>query len=102
MAMDWRTAYFQQARSDYDMLLRLLKEENVPECQRLHYLQMATEKLAKGFLTQPGGPRYPKVHDAFVRFVKSLLDLILIYSALADLRVIACLRLCVIWMACAI
>ncbi len=31
---------------------------------------MTTEKLAKGFLTQPGGPRYGKVHDAFAKFVK--------------------------------
>ena len=57
------------------MLLKLLKEDDVPECQRLHYLQMATEKLAKGFLTQPGGPRYPKVHDAFARFVKKFAKL---------------------------
>lgn len=70
MPMDWRTAYFQQAKSDYDMLLRLLKEDDIPSCQILHYLQMTTEKLAKGFLIAPGGSRYPKTHDAFARFVK--------------------------------
>lgn len=70
MLLDWRTAYFQQATSDYEMLVKLLAEENIPQCQRLHYLQMTTQKLAKGFLTPPGGPRYGKVHDAFAKFVK--------------------------------
>lgn len=70
MAVDWRAAYFQQAQSDYAMLLKLLADENVPLCQNLHYLQMTTEKLAKGFLIPPGGSRYPKTHDAFGRFVK--------------------------------
>lgn len=55
MPLDWRAAYFQQAKSDYEMLLKLMSEEGTPACQSLHYLQMTTEKLAKGFLTQPGG-----------------------------------------------
>lgn len=67
--MDWRTAYLEQAKSDYAMLLKLNREE-APLCHRLHYLQMTTEKLAKGFLTPRGGPRYAKTHDAFVTFVK--------------------------------
>ena len=67
--MDWRTAYLTQAKSDYDMLLKLIREE-APLCHRLHYLQMTTEKMAKGFLTQRGGSRYPKTHDAFRRFVQ--------------------------------
>jgi hypothetical protein len=69
MPMDWRTAYLKQARSDYEMLQKLLKDGDVPTCQRLHYLQMTTEKLAKGFLTQPSGERPPKIHDAFLKFV---------------------------------
>ena len=32
---------------------------------------MATEKLAKGFLTPPNGPRPPAVHRAFSRFVQT-------------------------------
>ena len=70
MPMDWRTAYLQQARSDYELLLRLLQDNDVPLCHQLHYLQMTTEKLAKGFFARPGGPRPPKTHDAFARFVK--------------------------------
>ena len=67
--VDWRQAYFDQAKSDYVMFKKLTSDET-SLCHRLHYLQMTTEKIAKGFLTQPGGTRYPKVHDAFVRFVR--------------------------------
>ena len=63
--MDWRTALFQQARSDYEMV-NLLSRNNAPLCHQLHFLQMATEKLAKGFQTLPNGPQPPKVHRAFV------------------------------------
>lgn len=66
--MDWRTAYLEQAKSDYAMLLELINEQ-APLCHRLHYLQMTTEKMAKGFLTPKGGARYPKTHNAFAKFV---------------------------------
>lgn len=69
MPMDWRTAYLRQAQADHAMLLKLLNDEEVPLCQKLHYLQMTTEKLAKGFLTPPGGARYPNTHNAFAQFV---------------------------------
>ncbi len=67
--MDWRTALFEQAHSDYE-ILQLLSRENAAFCHQLHYLQMATEKLAKGFSTPPGGPQPPKVHRAFVGFLR--------------------------------
>jgi hypothetical protein len=69
MPHDWRSATLLQARSDYDMLRRLLGDEDVPICQTLHCLQMTTEKLAKGFLTR-SGQRYPNTHDAFAKFVR--------------------------------
>ena len=71
MADDWRTAYFRQARSDYETL-QLLEEASAPFCQRLHYLQMATEKLAKGFATAPGGLQQPKVHRGYVQFLQQI------------------------------
>lgn len=71
MAQDWRTAYFRQARSDYETL-QFLEEASAPFCQRLHYLQMATEKLAKGFATAPGGPQQPKVHRGYVQFLQQI------------------------------
>ena len=71
MAQDWRAAYFRQARSDYETL-HLLEEASASFCQRLHYLQMATEKLAKGFATAPGGPQRPKVHRGYVQFLQQI------------------------------
>ena len=69
MPMDWRAALLKQARSDFEMLnfLRLHKQ---PLCHHLHFLQMATEKLGKGFATAPGGSQPPKVHRAFVGFLR--------------------------------
>ena len=48
--MAWRGA------SKYDVLRRLLAQQpEVPECQRLHFLQMACEKLVKAHLFAMGG-----------------------------------------------
>ncbi len=52
--MDWRTANLTQARSDFEML-QTLSRQQAPPCHQLHYLQMSTEKLAKGFSTPPMG-----------------------------------------------
>lgn len=48
--LDWSRAYALQAMSDlrtYDILFRT----DVDDCQLLHYLQMATEKVAKAYLS---------------------------------------------------
>ena len=71
MPDDWRTAFLRQAQSDFQMFQRCLAEVDVPDCQRLHYLQMTTEKLAKALLTTINGPRPAMTHDAFVRFMRS-------------------------------
>jgi hypothetical protein len=68
MAADWKSAYLKQGVSDYEIFLRLYGEK-IPTCHKLHYLQMTAEKLAKGFLTLNGGPRYPNTHNAFKRFM---------------------------------
>lgn len=41
---NWREAFLKQARSDFALLEQLKGEA----CHRLHYLQMCSEKLAKG------------------------------------------------------
>ena len=69
--MDWRDALLVQARSDFEML-SFLRLHNAPFCHQLHFLQMATEKLGKGFATAPGGGQPVKVHRAFVGFVRSV------------------------------
>lgn len=69
--LDWRTAYFRQAQSDYEVYNHLRTQADIPFCHRLHYLQMATEKMAKGFLTPRNGPEYRHSHDALAYFVES-------------------------------
>ena len=65
--MSWRSAFLLQARSDYDTR-EILNTQRVEYCHQLHYLQMASEKLAKGFLTPVASTEPPKMtHAAFVR-----------------------------------
>ena len=58
-----------QASSDYD-IFRWMNENGRPLCHQLHYLQMATEKLAKGFLCDPGNKRPPQVHNVLTTFLR--------------------------------
>jgi hypothetical protein len=60
--------YLVQARSDWQVY-RLLKSQ--PNCHRLHYFQMCTEKLAKAyFWKSPGAGNLG--HAAFVKFVRAM------------------------------
>ena len=78
--MGWRTAFLTQARSDFDMLRlfvpdheddeKFVKRYNIPECHKLHYLQMCAEKLAKGFLTDEE-TKPLTIHRALVRFIQA-------------------------------
>lgn len=53
--LEWSKAYAQQGRSDlevYERLVEWSKEQTKPQissCHRLHYLQMASEKIAKAY-----------------------------------------------------
>ncbi len=71
MAQDWRTAYFRQAQSDCQTF-QILEASGASFCQQLHYLQMTTEKLAKGFATAPAGPQQPKTHRGYVQFLQQV------------------------------
>jgi hypothetical protein len=70
--MSWRSAFLLQAQSD-NRVRRAINSGHIEYAHQLHYLQMATEKLAKGFAT-PEAEVYPpaKVHHAFVRFLHAL------------------------------
>lgn len=58
-----------QARSDLEVF-EVLKGQ--PLCQRLHYLQMASEKLAKAFLPSlKSSARPARVHSVFVKFLRT-------------------------------
>lgn len=68
----WSSAYLEQARSDWEMR-SLMEENSVADCHCLHYLQMATEKLAKAALLRGGAKPedLKKSHKAFIRFLRS-------------------------------
>jgi len=68
--MTWRQAFFTQARSDFTIFQEFKERPDIPYCQKLHYLQMATEKLAKGYLSPTNGNPPPKTHLALVRFLQ--------------------------------
>ena len=62
-----------QARSDYQVFAILTekwKKSNLPACHALHYLQMATEKLAKARFWKHG--RTGMTHRVFKSFFETL------------------------------
>lgn len=69
--MSWRDAFLKQSRSDYETL-RHLSDQRVPLCHRLHYLQMASEKLAKACLCRPGGGHPGTTHHVQERMLRVL------------------------------
>ncbi|MGQ9625938.1 MAG: hypothetical protein ACUVV0_03420 [Anaerolineae bacterium] len=67
----WSDAYLEQARSDWDAF-EVICTSPLPDCHKLHYLQMATEKLGKALLLA-GGTDLDVVrgtHRAFTRFLQ--------------------------------
>ncbi|HEY4328783.1 MAG TPA: hypothetical protein VGN88_03535 [Phycisphaerae bacterium] len=65
--MSWRSAFLLQARSD-NATREAINAQRVEYCHQLHYLQMSSEKLAKGFLTPESSSEPPDLtHAAFVR-----------------------------------
>jgi len=71
MALNWRRAFLKQAISDLRVATEMAKRENVEDCHRIRYLQMAAEKFAKGFQTS-GQNQPPTIHPVFDRFVRTL------------------------------
>lgn len=81
-------AFYKQAKSDWEVfvhfhplasypltIIRKVSSRIIgvplyefPKCQELHYLQMATEKLAKAYYKSP----MRNTHDAFRRFMNDL------------------------------
>jgi hypothetical protein len=71
--MNWRDGFLQQARSDFAMLNKLGADAAIPHCHRLHYLQMAAEKLSKAMLHHPQAKEPPVfTHAAFRRMLQIL------------------------------
>lgn len=68
--MDWRQAFIEQARSD-NAVRKLLNRQAVEYDHQLHYIQMASEKLARGYLADPRNPP-TRTHIGFVRYLRVL------------------------------
>lgn len=51
---EWRVAYARQALADLRAREKLLQYADIPDCQQLHFLQMACEKLCKAHLCGQG------------------------------------------------
>jgi hypothetical protein len=69
--MSWRDAFLKQARSDY-LVSRHLNTSHLPLCHQLHYLQMASEKLAKAYLCRPGGSHPGTTHHVQEKMLRVL------------------------------
>ena len=70
--MDWKDAFFRQAESDFILYHEFKERKNeIPLCQRLHYFQMTTEKLAKAYLTSFYGKPPKTSHKKFVAFFRA-------------------------------
>lgn len=68
---DSQALWWEQAKSDFEVF-ELLRAQGVAPCHALHYLQMATEKIAKAYLwRQPCSPP-PRSHAGFVQFLRFL------------------------------
>jgi hypothetical protein len=68
----WAAAFAMQAQSDWTVHKLLAADKTLPRCHALHYLQMATEKLAKAYryrdtMDEPFG------HVVFAKFINGFL-----------------------------
>lgn len=70
--MTWREAFRHQALSDYAVFRHLMSQADIPVCHRLHYLQMATEKLAKSLLLIGSNALEERSHYALVPLLRIL------------------------------
>ena len=69
-ASDWMIAFREQARSDWQAY-HLVDQSTLPSCHAMHYLQMATEKLAKAALLA-GGMKPDELRNSHLAFTKFL------------------------------
>ena len=69
---DRQRCWFDQVRSDYEVLL-LLRRTGASPCHQLHYLQVVTEKLGKAYFWRTNRPPR-RGHASFVRFLQALDD----------------------------
>lgn len=67
---NYQQLWWEQAKSDQGVF-ELLRGSGVGQCHSLHYLQMATEKIAKAYFWR-SGVAPPKSHTGLVQFFRFL------------------------------
>lgn len=67
----WAEAYLEQARSDWQVW-ELIRQQELPSCHALHYLQMTCEKLGKAFLITGGALSVAQARNSHVAFKRFL------------------------------
>jgi hypothetical protein len=74
---DWARAYAKQSRSDFRLYSKVMSvSSDIEECHRLHYLQMACEKIAKAYRFRDTLTPIEELltsHVAFSKFIENLL-----------------------------
>ena len=64
---EWRRAYARQAMADLQAREALMDRRGLPDCQQLHFLQMACEKICKAYLCGQGvDPRTLQSSHAYI------------------------------------
>lgn len=74
---EWARAYARQASSDWDLWLHLNGDASTPRCQALHFLQMATEKIAKAYRFRDTETKQDDLltrHVGFQKFIRVFLS----------------------------
>jgi hypothetical protein len=70
--MTWRNAFIEQARHDY-AVYRMLNQQGAVVSDQLHYIQMSSEKLSRGYLADSTDPNpLEMTHAGVVRMLQLL------------------------------
>jgi hypothetical protein len=72
----WASAFAAQSRSDWQVYDLLTAERRIPPCHKLHYLQMACEKIAKAYRCLDTGTNLEELlkrHVGFAKFIGTFL-----------------------------
>jgi hypothetical protein len=72
----WATAFTAQGRSDWEVYRLLEQRPELPPCHALHYLQMASEKIAKAYRCRDTSASLDELlyaHVGFERFINAFL-----------------------------
>jgi hypothetical protein len=74
-AKNWGYAFAKQAMADFETWIALQGFEKIPSCQKLHFLQMACEKICKAHLCKLPGAK-PEDFQSSHAFIAKVLAIV--------------------------